>query len=121
MQSLLNKGEKTKYIREAFQKLGLKAKRQEIQAWLKKTHDLQDDDVAESTFYNIRRAMLNEFAEAQEKQAARPSIATLVDRHSQAEGLPQPENNGIVALIRQLKLVVAKLGKNETKELVDVL
>lgn len=116
MPSLLNKGEKTKYIREAFQKLGLKAKRQEIQAWLKKTHNLQDDDVAESTFYNIRRAMLDEFAEAQEKQAAAPPMTLVAENKT-----PVAENNGIVSIVRQLKQVVEKLGKNEVKELIDVL
>jgi len=108
----LNKGEKTKCIREAISALGLQAGRSDAQAWLKQKYGW--DDVAESTFYNVRREMMltNRFAEA-------PSIASLTDSPVSADNAPA--KGGIVALIRQLKQIVSKVGKEEAKELIDIL
>jgi hypothetical protein len=113
---MLAKGEKTKYVREAIQTLGLQTSLKQVQAWISKKYGADAAEVGDSTFYNLRREM-------REATPARPSIETLVADAPAAPPTPpaKAEDNGIVALVKQLKLVVSKLGKNETKDLVDVL
>lgn len=111
---MLLKGEKTKCVREAIQTLGLQTSLKQVQAWIKKKYGAEASLIGESTFYNLRR-------ELREATLARPSIETLVADAPAAPAPAKAEDNGIVVLVKQLKLVVSKLGKNETKDLVDVL
>ncbi len=130
----LNKGDRTKWVREAITALAVDGKielvnRQQAQKWLKEKYGKEAAEVAESTFYNIRRAMLQGRA-VPVANGNRPPIATLVAEQQQERAhhpvIPPPQvlvstQGGIVALVKQLKQIVDKLGKNETKELVDVL
>lgn len=116
------KGEKTKCIREAIQALGLNANRSQVQVWLKQKYGFKPDDVAESTFYNIRRAMIDTPVQLQtttpgEKEAFQELHDTLVDLQTNG---PKPKDS-VASIVRQLKQVVERLGKNEVKELIDVL
>lgn len=126
---MLLRGEKTKRVKEAFHKLGFQATRSQVSAWLGQKYGKENGDVAESTYYNIRKIM-NEFARLGPSNvpSGRKVICGVLDAVDGAGRMQlfldtekKEAENGIAYLVSQLKLVVSKLGKNETKELVDVL
>ena len=105
---MLQKGEITKRMREAINALGLDCTYHKAQEWLNKKYG-KKLVYSESTYYSIRRLM-----KLDQEKKSRPSISSLVDN-------PPIEQNGIATLVAQLKIVVTKIGKNEAKQLIDVL
>lgn len=100
----LSKADKTKYAREAIAAISpnpSKVTWKMCQKWLLEKYGSDAADVPESTFYNNRRYLIG-FAKIH-ADAVKQQVPVSAP----------PADNGIAALVRQLKLVVTKLGKAE--------
>jgi len=108
------RGDKTKYVQEAILALGktdpAKVTLQEANTWIKKQYGVSYL-ATDSVFYNMRKRL----SQGVEFPETRPPIKDLV-----AAGTTVQPENGIAALVRQLKQIVDKVGKDEAKQLIDV-
>lgn len=97
---MLVKGTKLRYLREAFNKLAPNNNYDSlsygiVNNWLKKNYKTT---VAETTYYRMRR--------------------NLIDNKQVVEAKPV---NDLVSLITTLKTVLSKIGKEQTKNLIDLI
>jgi hypothetical protein len=138
------RGEKRQYLREAIETLGLDAKYLDAAKWVKNKYGVE---VSDPTFYHLRREMQIEAgkrpqsgagtgkAEAAGGEPSSPKASQTEtssagitgakggDKKQSQGGAPQAAGSlpqdGVAALVLQAKRLVARLGKDEAKKLID--
>jgi len=103
------KGRKKLLVRECLTELGVEASFGAAKKWFMKNHKLT---LADATFYHVRKDMQMERQAVQPLPSKLPQFITPLP--------PKPRTN-VLDVVKNVKELIDKLGKEEAKKLIDLL
>jgi hypothetical protein len=116
MSVVIAKGDKRKFLEEVIQELAgpeKKFKDVTLEAARQKIREKYGCEVSDARFYWVRKGFIKGARTKKKTKSVRDIVLNRLNR--------KEEMDGIAALVRALKQVIAKVGKNEAKQLIDEL
>jgi hypothetical protein len=109
------KGHKKRLVRQCLTELGVETSFGAAKKWFQKHHKLS---LADATFYHVRKDMQ---VENLRLVAAATKVVKVITENGISKPFVSPQVQGIVEAVLTAQKLVEKLGKEETRKLIDLL